>query len=147
MLRVELPVEEPQSSGESGRFTLPTLLCPRSPPRRPAQLVARLFGVAGFVCSGVSTFAAGVPAFHESVPSMSPRELHSRKINRKSLSERTHSTITRKSDQRTLIKAVVAPIAAATGILGTRTAPSQGNAVPSTVPASAAVPAPIMAYF
>lgn len=47
----------------------------------------------------------------------------------------------------TLIRAVVAPIAAATGMLGTIKAPSQGRAVPSTVPASAAVPAPTKAYF
>lgn len=132
-------------SRESRHFGLPTALGARRSSRRAAQFLARLLCVSGLVRSGVTSLARSVPPSHESITRVPPRELHGAF---QSVSCETRSSERRTSRRRrTLMSAVVAPMAAATGMLGTMRALSQGRAVPRTVPASAAVAAPTAAYF
>lgn len=133
-------------SRERRRFGLPTALGPRRSSRRAAQFLTRLFGVSGLVRSGVASLARSVPPLHEPVARMPPRELERRLPIISKLREPFEQKSTSRR-RRTLMSAVVAPTAAATGMLGTTRAPSQGRAVPRTVPASAAVAAPTAAYF
>lgn len=117
----------------------PTPFRPPSPPCRPIKLLRRLVRIPRLVSPRITAFSSRSPRSAEMVSSMSPRELLVHQSARKGRKKGRGGP--------TLIKAVVAPMAAATGTLGKTSAPTHGSAVPITVPASAALPAAIRVYF
>lgn len=89
----------------------------------------------------ISRLARAEPRFSTKViASVSPRELPDEGVSRRAFWSVRDCALT-------LMRAVVAPMAAATGRDGNTRAPTHGKAVPMTVPPSAVAPAAIKAYF